>query len=59
MLVKVSDSNIFLDCSITFEGLKLMNARHLDTLCPKEKFGQRIIFEHNLMTWQTRFNVSI
>lgn len=39
----------FLECNITFEGLKFMNARHLDNLCPKEKFGQKIIFEHNLI----------
>jgi len=47
----IIDFFFFLKCSITQESLKFMNTRHLDTLCPKEKFDQRIIFEHNLMKW--------
>jgi len=36
-----------------------MTATHLDTLCPKEEFDQRIIFEHNFMKWKSHFNISI
>ncbi|XP_059222247.1 uncharacterized protein LOC106085717 isoform X2 [Stomoxys calcitrans] len=43
---------IFADCQINVEALKVMSNQHLDQLIPKNLFGPRIIFEYHLKKWQ-------
>ncbi|XP_025193604.1 uncharacterized protein LOC112593427 [Melanaphis sacchari] len=47
----------FTNFGMSVESLKYTKSKHLDELCPKSKYGQRIIFEKNLINWQAKYNI--
>ncbi|XP_067638162.1 uncharacterized protein MED18 isoform X3 [Eurosta solidaginis] len=47
------------DAGFTKESLLLLKSSHLDTLLGTTNYGQRVIFEHNLLNWQNEQGVNL
>ncbi|XP_067614234.1 uncharacterized protein [Eurosta solidaginis] len=51
--------DVFRDAGFTKESLLLLKSSHLDTLLGTANYGQRVIFEHNLLNWQNEQGVNL
>ncbi|XP_036321085.1 uncharacterized protein LOC118736993 isoform X2 [Rhagoletis pomonella] len=51
--------SLFREGGFTRESMMLLKPSHLDTLIDAAQFGPRIIFEHNLLNWQTEQGVHV